>query len=308
MADAPLPICGRYDVRIDASRCLRMRYSASSCRRCADICPHGAVSLDGSFSLDRERCRACLLCTSVCPVGAAEQSSEFSTCLAQLARVPDPVLGCIRTKDTSNAALPCLGGLSEEHLLALCHSLSGKLILNLSVCTDCPNSAIVPHLRRRLAMLGEAGLLEGGCSLAAAESAAELCFRDEAIGRRGFFRSLRNSLFQSAAEIVSGSTELCERRSGYAEKRVPVRRQLLNGIAGHLCADREKTVRSRYNSLITFSGNCTSCQGCVAICPTGALRTESGEAPPQCNPHICTGCGLCVEFCLDGAAQMGKSA
>jgi len=307
MAESTLPIGSRDDVRIEASRCLRTRFSASSCHRCAEVCPHGAVNLDSGLAIDPERCRGCLLCTTVCAAGAMEQNSDFSACPVQLSRVAEPVLGCIRTKERSNSALACLGGLSEEHLLALCHSLPGKLAINLSSCTGCPNSATIPHLRRRLAVLAEAGLLDGGCALVVVESVAELRFNDEAIGRRGFFKSLRTSLFQSAAVIVSGSTEQSEHRSDYAGKRVPVRRELLNRVVGRLSPVLEKRTRNRFDHLISFTGDCTTCHGCVAICPTGALRSDCGEEPPLCNPRFCTGCGLCVEFCLDGAARFSES-
>lgn len=306
MADT-LPIGSRDDLRIEASRCQRTRFSASSCHSCADICPHGAVNLDSGLAIDPERCRGCLLCTTVCPVGALEQNSDFSACPVQLSRVPEPVLGCVRTKERSNSAFACLGGLSEEHLLALCHSLSGALNINLSSCAECPNSPMIPHVRQRLAVLDEAGLLEGGCAVTLVESAAELRFCDEAVGRRGFFKSLRNSLFQSAAVIVSGSTEQGERRTAYAEKRVPVRRELLNRVVGRLSPVLEKRARNRYDHLISFSGDCTACQGCVAICPTGALRSDSHEEPPRFDFGHCTGCGLCVEFCLDGAARCNDS-
>jgi formate hydrogenlyase subunit 6/NADH:ubiquinone oxidoreductase subunit I len=265
------------------------------------------VNLDSGLAIDPERCRGCLLCTTVCPVGALEQNSDFSACPVQLSRVPEPVLGCVRTKERSNSAFACLGGLSEEHLLALCHSLSGALNINLSSCAECPNSPMIPHVRQRLAVLDEAGLLEGGCAVTLVESAAELRFCDEAVGRRGFFKSLRNSLFQSAAVIVSGSTEQGERRTAYAEKRVPVRRELLNRVVGRLSPVLEKRARNRYDHLISFSGDCTACQGCVAICPTGALRSDSHEEPPRFDFGHCTGCGLCVEFCLDGAARCNDS-
>src|SRR5512140_2953940 len=99
MAENGTVTSNRADLTVDASRCLRMRFSESSCRRCTDICPHGAVTLGSGLSLNPEQCRGCLLCTAVCPSGALEQNNDFSDCLAQLSRVPDPVLGCIRTKE-----------------------------------------------------------------------------------------------------------------------------------------------------------------------------------------------------------------
>lgn len=307
MADSRQVAGGRDDLAVDASRCLRMRFSESGCRRCIEICPHGAVALDGGLAVSRELCRGCLLCTTVCPVGAMEQNSDFYACLASLSKVPEPVLGCIRTKECSNGTMACLGGLSEEHLLALCHTLAGRLSLNLSLCSDCPNNSMIPHLRRRLELLAASGLPESGCRIVIAESAQQVRFRDESVDRRSFFKSFRNSLFRSAAAMLSPANEKTERRSNYSLKRLPARRELLSRTVAHIPAEAGVLIRGRYDHHIAISDNCTACQGCVAICPTGALLADSPDDRPRFDTERCTGCGLCVEFCLDGALRPENS-
>lgn len=289
---------------VDASRCLRMRFNESGCRRCADICPHGAVTLDGGLFIHPEQCRGCLLCTSVCPVGALEQNSDFAACLVQLSRVAEPVLGCIRTKEHSNATMACLGGLSEEHLLALHHSLAGRLTLNLSVCSDCPNYPMIAKLRLQMDTLSASGLACGSCCLDIAESAQEIHYRGESVDRRSFFKSFRSALFSSAAVVLSTGKEQTERRTEYAGKRVPFRRELLNRTRDKLPLELSALTRKHFDSSISFDEGCTTCQGCVAICPTGALKTDLADAPPIFDLRSCTGCGLCREFCLDGALRI----
>ncbi len=304
MADGRTDTGNRDDLAVDASRCLRMRFSESGCRHCINICPHGAVTLDGGLSLDPQRCRGCLLCAAVCPAGALEQGSDFSACLAQLSKVPEPVLGCTRTGERANAAMACLGGLSEEHLLALCHALAGGLTLDLCLCSDCPNGAMIPHLRQRLALLSASGLLAGGCHFVVAETAQQVHFRDESVDRRSFFKSFRNSLLKSAAVMLSSTEQRPERRREYALKRLPIRRELLNRTVERLPAQLAGLVLGRYGHSIAISGSCTACQGCVAICPTGALLTDSPDDRPQFDQKRCSGCSLCVEFCLDGALRL----
>lgn len=286
---------------VDASRCLRMRFSESCCRRCVDICPHGAVTLNGGLSINPEQCRGCMLCTSVCPVGALEQNGDFYACQAKLSKVPEPVLGCIRTKEKTNATLACLGGLSEEHLLALYHTLTGRLTLNLSLCNDCPNNSIIAKLGQRLDALSVARLSSGNCCIKIAESAQDIHYRDETVDRRSFFKSFRNSLVKSADIILSTTNEQNLRRSEYAEKRIPIRRALLNRTINNLSQELKVRIQKHFDSCVSFDETCTRCRGCVAICPTGALLTELFDMQPTFEQPLCTGCGLCREFCLEGA-------
>lgn len=298
MADSITIIGSKGDLAVDASRCLRMRYSESSCRLCIDICPHGAILPEAGPSIDSQQCRGCLLCTNVCPVGALEQYDDFSACLVKLSRVPEPVLGCVRTQEQANAAVACLGGLSQEHLILLCHALPGKLTLNLSMCCDCPNSTMVEYLRQRLEYLTVEGL-PGGFDIVIAESAHEIGYREESVGRRSFFKSLSSSLFQGAAVMLSASTEQNDRHTEYAAKRLPVRREQLNRVRSEGSSECAAWLHEHFDSVVLFNDNCTNCHGCVAICPTGALRTEEPDSHPVFEQTSCTGCGLCQEFCLD---------
>ena len=304
MADTNTIIGSRDDLVTDASRCLKMRYSESICCYCVDSCPHGAVALDGGLAINRELCRGCLLCTAVCPAGALEQHGNFDVCLSQLSRVPEPVLGCLRTRGCANATMACLGGLSEEHLLALCHTISGRLTLNLSVCADCPNSAIISPLRQRLDVLSSSGLLNSGCRIVIAETVEQIDYHDESVNRRNFFTSFRNSLFKSASVILSPNDVPVERRTEYALKRLPARRALLNRTVARLADEMKGPLLGRFEHRISFSDSCTACQGCVAICPVGALSTGTPTDHPQFDPQRCTGCRLCVEFCLEGALKL----
>jgi ferredoxin len=236
-----------------------------------------------------------------------EQNSDIDACLAKLSRVPDPVLGCIRTREHSNAALACLGGLSEEHLLALCHSMAGELTLNLSACADCPNSAMITCLRLRLSTLSGAELLDGGCCMRIADAAQDIHYLDESVDRRGFFNAFRTALFKSADIVLSSTNDKTERRIEYAVKRVPIRRALLNRSRNTISQELAVRLRKHFDSCVSRDETCTACQGCVAICPTGALQTASTEESPVFEQRLCTGCRLCQEFCLDGAVRMRTS-
>jgi len=294
----------RDDLRIDSSRCLPIRFNESRCRRCVDICPHHAISIEGRLAINQENCSGCLLCTTVCPSGALEPNHEFNACLEELAKVSEPVLGCRRTSDSANAALPCLGGLSSEHLLALHHllRLSGKTIsLNLSKCSGCRNGSMLPVLQERLLNIAHEGLDSGGNRIEFVDIEGNVKVQHESINRRSFFTFIRSTLFQSAAAVIGGAAEKDWQYTGYAEKREPLRRVLLNRTINGLTTELQQLIHSCFDSRIVFLSTCTACQGCAAICPTGALLTQSREVHPHFFAESCSGCNLCVEFCLDGA-------
>ncbi|HEX8960899.1 MAG TPA: 4Fe-4S dicluster domain-containing protein [Geobacteraceae bacterium] len=49
---------------------LRPEKCPSDCRLCADACPHGAITRNGTLSLDMGKCLFCPECTRACPHGA----------------------------------------------------------------------------------------------------------------------------------------------------------------------------------------------------------------------------------------------
>lgn len=302
--EVPVPTGGKADLRIDPSRCLLMRYSESNCRRCAEACPQAAIVLCGGLSITGERCTGCLVCTTECLAGALEQSKGFSHCVEQLRRVPNPVLGCPRTRGHSHATLACLGGLSDEHLIVLCHTIPNLVTLNLLECRECPNSTAIERLRQRVARLAAARLTQGAEErLALAESAGELCYCEEMVGRRSFFRAFSKGLLQGASDILANTSGQGAHPSSYSGKRLPHRRQLLNDLRGSLPRELEEVVARLFDTQVQFDHACTFCQGCAAICPTGALTPEHADASPTFDPALCTGCGGCREFCMEQALQ-----
>ena len=304
MPESKSAIGNRDDLAVDLSRCLKMRFHASGCRRCVDICPHRAVTLDDGLAIHPDQCSGCLLCTTVCPVGALEMRRDFSVCLTQLSKVREPVLGCIRTKGSAHTTLACLGGLADEHLLTLLHTLTGSLTLNLTACSDCPNRPMMVLLRQRLDSLAMGSLSARKCRIILADSAKNLHYSQEVVDRRSFFKSVGHYLFKGADTILFPANEQEQKRSEYGEKRLPIRRELLNRIRAAIPPEGQVKIRKDFDFFVSFGNNCTSCQGCVAICPTGALQTKSAETPPVFDQLLCTGCGLCSEFCLDGAVQI----
>lgn len=295
----------RDDLCCDRSRCLRVRFNESSCSHCQTVCPTAAIALEQGLEIKEDTCSGCLLCTSVCPSGALELSADFLASVSQLSKVPEPVLGCCRTKEQANGWLACLGGLSDEHLLYLSHRLNGTLTLNLSRCAECPNSSMLPLLQARLDTL----VSGASCSIKTADTADAVRHREENVDRRSFFKSFRTSLFQTAAVVMTAGVQEIERRSDYTSKRVPERRELLKRVLPLVDQQTKETLERRFLGKISFNEACTACQACAAICPTGALikNREQPDNPPLFTAADCTACGLCVVFCMDQALTLHTS-
>ena len=87
-------------------------------------------------------------------------------------------------------------------------------------------------------------------------------------------------------------------------KKVPERRQLVNSIRNNVSPELNRLIGCHFAVSLTITDTCSACQGCVAICPTGALSTGTRDGKPDFSALSCTGCGLCSEFCLEGALQI----
>lgn len=66
----PMPDRFRGRPVIDASRC------PDGCRDCADVCPTGAIALEGGIRLDLGRCLFCTDCVNACPEGAIAYTGD----------------------------------------------------------------------------------------------------------------------------------------------------------------------------------------------------------------------------------------
>lgn len=302
------PLC---HLRLDPSRCLRMRYSGSSCARCATVCPAAAISLVEGLAVREECCTGCLACTTVCPSGALESGEDFSRILAALGahRFPVFVIGCGKSGNRCHGELPCLGMLSAEHLVALYAHGEAMVQLDASACAKCPAGAMLARLEERLRQTGEAAGLPPHRRLRLVSDPREIDFRQEGVDRRTFFTALRKKAFQGvAAALAPPSGE--SRCMSYMDKALPARRGILLAALDSLPAEEAPAVRKAFTFSATFNGSCDGCLGCVRACPTAALSEpgEDGASPPRFDPKRCTGCRLCSEFCLSGAVEIGPAA
>jgi formate hydrogenlyase subunit 6/NADH:ubiquinone oxidoreductase subunit I len=285
---------------LDPGRCLRGRFARTSCRRCADACPAGAVDITkGLPSVNGNACAGCRLCQASCPTGALGDPEELDRAIRELEHRPHPVLGCRMPGVEAHARLACLGLLDVEALLALTASFPGGLTLNLVHCGACNGAAMVPVLRRSLETLAT---LPGrpGDRLRPAESRAALGFTEGALSRRELFSIFRR---RSASAAHAARARLQPTApEPYSAKRLPAGRRALLRAFPHLPDPLRTAVEERFFPALAFSAQCRSCTACAGVCPTGAITTATCDPPrPVFEGSACTACRLCVEFCRRAA-------
>lgn len=291
-------------------RCLRTRFQGSSCDRCARECPAEAIRLEpGTAILDPKRCVGCLACTAVCPAEA------LTGCDSRLAAFPGKVdagkavsLCCekgIRTGE--EIILPCLGALSEEHLVAFAARSGEDVCLDLARCSDCRASFVPALLARRLqalaSKLGREGLISRIRLMREEEGDAG---QNASSSRRSFFRAFWDLSLHAATETITTLQSEPNPKEKHAHKHQPARLILLRQALADSGDETDRLALLPFFFTLTVNTECNFCGACVGMCPTGALKNTREDEVKQLifSWAKCSGCGLCLEFCRKKALTL----
>jgi ferredoxin len=243
-------------------------------------------------------------CTAACPSGALEVSYDFQR---MVERHPPPgplILGCARYPLDPGIRVPCLGMLSEEHLVYLFASCPVPISLVTASCAGCENDSAVERMKDRLLRLERLTLFPFADRFRFVTVRPEPTQRR--YDRRSLFMALKNKVVSRGTGTVASNPEADPERArtglDYSSKRIPQRSKLLEVAFPRVTPDQARILGEHLRFRMELSESCDGCFGCAAVCPTGAL--ESASPVPQLNEAACTGCGLCVEFCLEDAIRI----
>lgn len=288
--------------------CVRHRYINSDCHCCFDVCPVDALSWqEDGLHWDQNLCRSCHLCSSSCPSGAL-QASEFSfiALLQDLKGIQSPIIACSAVPSTEgHGQVPCLGLLADEELLlTLVLALGGNVGLNLTVCADCPNSAVIARLQEVVKQFGRFTDLDGRIELIT--DPEKLGYRERNFSRREFFTLLRKRSSQAGICVVD-RLKPADPLEKFGTKRLPESRRLLLHVLDLLPQSKAAVIDSLFPERIT-TDSCRHCTGCVGICPTGALLPPpQNGAKPGFSAKKCIDCKLCEQICHVSEIQITKA-
>ena len=100
-----------------------------------------------------------MACTAVCPSGALEVAHDFQRIVDRRPPTEAMILGCTRHLLDPGIRIPCLGMLSEEHLLYLIASCPDPISLVTALCAECENAPAVERMKDRILRLERPTLL-----------------------------------------------------------------------------------------------------------------------------------------------------
>jgi ferredoxin len=279
------------------AHCLSVR--GSGCRDCADVCPHEAIAIQRTVTIDPVDCTGCGLCVAACPSGAlTPRGSVAKATTLRCSQVPGDA-----------ASVLCLARLGPADLATL-GARDGHVTLAHGDCASCSvGDASVPTVVADAAARARALLSLHDRHLTIDVRRSERCDppRDErSLSRRDLLRGGWRSVREGSSVLLSPLERLADSPERTATPTLPTEhaRQLQLLELADLPDDAYVPLR-----LPAIDPGCILCPACTRICPTQALRRvfdgdAAGGARLELTADHCVDCGACVDACPVDVVRM----
>jgi ferredoxin len=303
-------------LHFDVSACVRATSKFSECTKCIDMCPDSISLVDNLPSFSLATGVEAAACVGVCPTEAFALS-DFSTTefffnfLESKVRLISPKIN-----------IPCISVLSVEHLISLALASEEKITIDLSSYDE--NSLLFEHIEKSideanfvLSSFSEKQLNTNHVAQKELQKVNEAESDEEVTSRRSFLgnASLKGVVkHKKAFDDAVDEDELQKFKidasviSKIKDKNLPNKRKILfttlkrAGIPDVFEVLPEEEVS--FTSQKFVDENCTNCQICYRICPTGALSSNGKFSLIHFDAMLCVKCRLCHDVCEPDAIHL----
>jgi formate hydrogenlyase subunit 6/NADH:ubiquinone oxidoreductase subunit I len=278
----------------EADHCLV--HHGAACRACADACPHDAVRVTRTVTIDPIDCTGCGLCVAACP----------SHALTPVAPVePHDALRCSRVAGEATS-VTCLARLQPSDLVRM-GSDGRHVTLARGVCDGCDvGGAAVPAVIDETVAAATALLAVHGRRLEVTVLETDRLDRTIAprtLSRRDLFQTGWSQARTAGAAALAPLERLAppdavddERPALPAEHQRRLRALELADLAD------DAPVPWRLPEVLD---GCIFCPACTRVCPTDAIRRVFDDTPDgggggmriELEATRCVGCDACVDVC-----------
>lgn len=321
----------RADQRIPAASglCKRVRLNNSDCRRCLDVCPESAISLDPGPSVD-DRCSGCGLCQTVCPTevfqGHTHTDQHFLGRIGPLLKedraAPEHqrlFVYCQQAEKPKQESfpVPCLGSITENFMLGAALRGVDELVFAKGICSQCRLKHGAQIFHRALATFR---ILSGHLGLDPVPVSVDERQKTKSVklSRRALFSSDSREQGNRVESERDSGNEASEMASGGADSndvktRLSPRRRYLQMLFDRQVPPQSAIVNCGqefpWAKINIDERKCVACGICVALCPTGAItrKQENAHLSHYFNASFCTNCGLCNEACPEHAISFERN-
>ncbi len=318
---------GLNELQVIGPRCWNGSAFSSQCSDCRQVCPEGAIELEGEPQVDALKCTSCGLCAAVCRAGAFVfpklYGSSFFRALSSVKQerpgTLDAVLTCkgVCTEDATRPFLPdsvlCLAALEEVHLIKLAQEF-GNLTIDCGQCLDCRYAEGADLIRMRAAHAQawiDSFNLPGKVSVSTEEDTAKgkgnavPLVREPAHSRRRLFKRLGSrGLQEMSRQLVDEGEKVPKQEApiGVPERRRSLRALFLTNLESTTSPEVPDHLPVKH---VSADPSCQLCSECTVRCPGKALvkYEDRKGAKLLFNPFNCLGCADCEQLCPDHALK-----
>lgn len=290
-------------VRLEQSLCAHSRAEQVACSNCLDLCPTGAISLDGDHvTVDPMICAGCGACSAVCPSGAISfDAPSVDSVFARL-----NVLA--QTYRKAGGTAPRLLVHDADH--------GAEMIRLASRFGRGLPADVIPLEVAALAAFGHAeaaAALGAGFAdvaiLLSPKTETEAPVRETTLANAIAGRDAMALLDLTDPDALSDHLYATQPGPVVATPTIQIgtRRQVTRLAARTL--QPQATVidlpsNAPYGTVLVDTDACTLCLSCVSLCPSGALGDNPDRPQLRFQEDACLQCGLCANICPEDAITL----